>query len=137
MKPATRLIALSALLLASCHPAPHTTPPAPEDANAKVVLTFLRAYGQRDLEGMMACLEDGATFVGTGSVLSKPQIRDFFQASFQKHPKLRVEVGAVKVLQETIRASVRVETESVWADTWIFEMRNRRIHSYTLASGRR
>lgn len=136
MKPATRLIALSAIVLASCHPAPHALP-APEDANAKVVLAFLRAYGQRDLDGMMACLEDGATFVGTGSVLSKPQIREFFETSFRKHPNLRVEVGAVKVLEGTIRAGVRVETDRIWSDTWIFEVRGRKIHSYALASGRR
>ena len=136
MNPATRLTILSAALLASCHPAPRALP-GPEDGNAKVVLAFLRAYGQRDLDGMMACLEDGATFVGTGSVLSKPQIRAFFEASFRKHPNLKVEVGAVKVLPATIRVSVRVETDIIWADTWIFDVRTRRIHSYTLASGRR
>jgi len=136
MKPSTRIITLSVALLASCHPAPRTLP-APEDANAKVVLTFLHAYGQRDLERMMACLDEDATFVGTGSVLSKPQIRDFFQASFRKHPNLRVEVGAVKVLQGTIRVDVRVETDRIWSDTWVFTMRNRLIRSYSLASGHR
>jgi hypothetical protein len=136
MKPTTRLIALSAALLASCHPAPRSLP-APEDANAKVVLTFLQAYGQRDLDRMMACLEDDATFVGTGSVLSKPQIRDFFQATFRKHPNLRVEVGAVKVLPQTIRVEVRVETDRIWSDTWVFKVSDRKIRSYALASGRR
>jgi ketosteroid isomerase-like protein len=135
MAPSTHVLALPVLLLASCHPAPQVQP-APEGAEARVVRTFLQAYGRRDLEGMMACLADEATFVGTGSVLSKAQIRDFFQASFQKHPKLRVEVGELTVLPGRVQVRVRVETEVVWADTWIFEVRDRRIRSYRLAAGR-
>lgn len=145
MKLAARFIALPvALLLASCHPTPSSQPglqpssqPVPDDANARAVLGFLGAYGRRDLEGMMKCLDEEATFRGSGAALSKPQIRDFFQATFRKHPNLRVEVGSLKVVGAAIHASVKVETNVIWSDTWIFELRNHKIHSYSLASGRR
>ena len=143
LKLAARLIALPVVLfLVSCHPAPVSQPApgshsAPSDADAKAVLGFLNAYGHRDLDGMMRYLEEDAVFRGSGAALSKPQIRDFFQTAFQKHPKLRVEVGPLKKVQGTIHASVKVETEALWADTWIFEMKNHRIHAYSLASGKR
>jgi hypothetical protein len=134
---APRFLALSAAaFLASCHPAP-LSHPVPDDANARTVLGFLNAYGRRDLDGMMGYLEEDAVFQGRGTTLSKPQIRDFFQTSFRKHPRLRVEVGSLKVIQGTIHADVRVETETIWADTWIFELRDHRIHRYSLASGKR
>ena len=143
MKLAARLIALSGLLLlVACHPAPvslasSSAIPAPDDADAKAILGFLNAYGRRDLEAMMKQLEEDAVFRGTGSTLSKAQIRDFFQTSFQKHPTLRVEIGPLKQTQGTIRVSVKVETNAIWADTWIFEMNNHRIHAYSFASNRR
>jgi uncharacterized lipoprotein YajG len=143
MKLATRLIALSGLmLLAACHPAPDTNSasnanPAPSNADTEAVLAFLNAYGHRDLEAMMKQLDEDAVFRGSGSTLSKAQIRDFFQKSFQKHPKLRVEIGPLEQAQGTIRVSVKVETNAIWADTWIFEMKSHRIHAYSLASGKK
>lgn len=123
-------------ILVSCQPGPQTSPTS-QGADAKAVLGFLRAYGRRDLDGMMRCLEEDAVFRGTEKTLSKAQIRDFFQASFQKHPNLQVEVGPLKDVQGTIHASVKVQTNAIWADTWIFEMRNHRIRAYWLASGMR
>ena len=132
-----RFIALpAAAILASCHSQPHSLP-VPDDANTRIVLGYLIAYGHRDLDGMMKCLDEDATFLGSGAVLSKAQIRDFFQTSFRKHPNLRVEIGSLKVVQGTIHASVKVQTDVIWADTWIFEMRNHKIHRYSLTSGRR
>jgi hypothetical protein len=64
-------------------------------------------------------------------------IRDFFQASFQKHPNLQVEVGPLKDIQGIIHANVKVQTNAIWSDTWIFEMRNHKIRAYSLASSRR
>ena len=137
MTSVARFIALPmAMLLASCYPSPQSIP-APNDANTRTVLDFMSAYGRRDLDGMMKYLDEDAVFRGTGAVLSKLQIREFFLASFKKHPKLRVEVGSLKTVQGSIYASVKVETESIWADTWIFEMKNHKIHSYSLASGSR
>ncbi len=143
MKLAAQLIALSWLmLLVACHPAPVAHPgsaanPAPTDADAKTILAFLNAYGRRDLEAMMKHLDEEAVFRGSGSTLSKAQIREFFQSSFQKHPNLRVEIGPLKETAGTIRVGVKVETNAIWADTWIFEMNNHRIHAYSLASRRR
>ncbi|MBI1754277.1 MAG: nuclear transport factor 2 family protein [Acidobacteria bacterium] len=149
MKTATRLLALSAaLLLASCHSGPVTQPsgqsstrpsdlPAPNEADAKTVLAFLSAYGRKDLDGMMRHLDEDAVFRSAGAPLTKAQIRDFFQASFQKHPNLRVEAGPLKEVQGTLRTAVKVQTESIWTDTWIFEMKNHKIHAYSLASGKR
>jgi len=142
MKPATRCIAISGLLLlVACHPAPGTNSastanPGPRDADAKTVLEFLTAYGNRDLEGMMAQLDEEAVFRGAGSVLSKAQIREFFQKSFLKHPNLRVEIGPLSQTPGTVRVSVKVETNASWADTWIFEMKSHKIHAYSFASGR-
>jgi hypothetical protein len=143
MKLATRLTAFSAfILLVACHPAPVAQPgstadPAPGDADAKTVLGFLNAYGNRDLEGMMKHLDEEAVFRGSGSTLSKAEIRDFFQKSFQKHPNLRVEVGPIKASRGTLRVSVKVETNVIWADTWIFELNNHKIHAYSLAAGKK
>jgi len=137
MELAARRIAVPvAVFLTSCHPSP-LTHSVPSDMNAKAVLGFLSAYGHRDLEGMMNYLEEDAVFLRSGAVLSKRQIRDFFQTTIQKHPNLRVEVGPLKVMQGAIHASVKVETDTIWADTWIFEMRNHKIHAYSLASGKR
>ncbi|HJV49096.1 MAG TPA: nuclear transport factor 2 family protein [Geothrix sp.] len=136
MKP-FRLLALPiAALLISCHSNPMSMPVA-SDENSRTVLAFLRAYGKKDLDGMMSCLDEEATFVGSGAALSKPQIRDFFLAAFRKHPNLRVEVAALKSVQGSVHAEVRVETEAIWTDTWIFEMKHHRIHRYALASGTR
>ena len=143
MKLALRLAAVSAALcLASCHPNPVSQPassaaPAPGNADTEAVLAFLNAYGRRDLEAMMKHLDEEAVFRGSGSTLSKAQIRDFFQTSFQKHPNLRVEIGPLKQTQGVIRVSVKVETNVIWADTWIFELKNHRIQAYSLAAGRR
>lgn len=148
MQTMTRLLALpAALLLASCHPGPVTRPnaspgastglSAPNEADAKTVQGFLAAYGRKDLDGMMRCLDEEAVFRGSGAPLTKAQIRDFFQASFQKHPNLRVEAGPLKEVQGTLRTAVKVQTESIWTDTWIFEMKNHKIHAYSLASGKR
>ena len=137
MKFASRLILLPVVaILASCHRSP-LFPPVPDDANARAVIGFLSAYGHRDLDGMMGYLDEDAVFRGSAVVLSKPQIRDFFQTTFRKHPNLRVEVGPVTMVQGTIHAAVKVETDAIWADTWIFEMRNHKIRAYSLASGRR
>src|SRR5512133_3557372 len=128
MKLAARLTVLLVIaLLAACQRSPVSLP-APSDANAKVVVAFLTAYGRRDLD---------AVFRGSGAPLPKPKIRDFFQGTFRKYPNLRVEVGSVKVVQEAIHAAVKVETDVIWADTWIFEMKNHKIHAYALASGKR
>ena len=143
MKLAARLVAFSGLmLLVACHPAPVANPAAsaeqaPSDADARAILGFLNAYGSRDLEGMMKHLDEEAVFRGSGGTLSKAQIRDFFQTSFQKHPNLRVEIGPLKEIRGTIHVSVKVETNAIWADTWIFELKNHRIHAYSLASGKR
>jgi SnoaL-like domain len=137
MARAARLISLPvAAFLISCHPAPQAVP-ARASADARVVLDFLEAYGHRDLDRMMACLAEDAVFLGTGATLSKPQIRAFFQASFQKHPGLRVEVGAPTEAPGAIQVRVKVQAEAIWEDTWIFEVRNHLIRSYRLASGRR
>jgi ketosteroid isomerase-like protein len=137
MKLAAGLIALPvAVLLVSCHPAP-LSQPVSDDADARVVLKFLSAYANRDLEGMMRHLAEDAVFARSGSALTKPQIREFFQGSFRKHPNLRVEVGSVKVVQGVVHASVKVETTAIWTDTWLFEMKNHQIHRYSLASGKR
>jgi len=123
-------------IMAACQRSPLALP-APSDANAKVVVAFLTAYGHRDLEGMMRYLDEDAVFLGSGTTLSKPKIRDFFQATFRKHPNLRVEVASLKAVQGAIHASVKVQTDVIWADTWIFEMKNHKIYAYSLASGRR
>jgi ketosteroid isomerase-like protein len=123
-------------MLAACQRSPLSLP-APSDANAKVVVAFLTAYGHRDLDGMMRYLDEDAVFLGSGTPLPKPKIRDFFQATFRKHPDLRVEVGSITVVQGTIHARVKVQTDVIWADTWIFDMRNHKIHAYSLASGKR
>jgi SnoaL-like domain len=137
MKLAARFLALpAAVFLVSCHPSPLAQPVA-NDPDSRAVLGFLNAYGHRDLDGMMKYLDEGATFLGSGGILSKAQIRDFFQSSFRKHPNLRVEVGNLKAVQGAIHASVKVETDAIWADTWIFEMKNNKIHRYSLASGKR
>jgi hypothetical protein len=130
------IVPSAVLFLASCQPAPYALP-VPDDANARAVLGFLHAYGRRDLEGMMRHLAEDAVFAGSGSVLAKPQIRDFFQASFRKHPNLRVEVGSIKVVQGIVHASVKVETTAIWTDTWLFELKDHKIHRYSLASGKR
>lgn len=138
-----RLLALPAIaFLAACHPAPVTQPPvsatpAPNEADAKVVLGFLRAYGHRDLEAMMRCLDEEALFHGSGAPLTKPQIREFFQDSFQKHSTLRVDIGPLVEVQGTLQVRVKVETEAIWTDTWIFTLKNHKIHAYALASGKR
>jgi hypothetical protein len=137
MKPLTRLSLLpAAALLISCHPSPEPLP-RPGSPDAKVVLGFLEAYDHRNLDGMMGFLAEDAVFAGSTGTLTKPQIRAFFQASFRKHPDLRVEVGTLTEIQGTIQATVKVRTDVIWADTWIFELRNHLIHSYRLASGRR
>ncbi len=140
MKPVTRFLALAlALFLTSCHQAPGSRPvpssdAAPSVADAEAVLGFLNAYGRRDLEAMMRQLDEDAVFRSSGGALSKTQIRTFFQTSFQKHPNLRVEVGPLKQIRATVRASVKVETNAIWTDTWIFEMKGHRIHAYSFAS---
>ncbi len=137
MRLAARFLTLPLLAgLVSCHPPPRTTP-TPSSADAKVVLGFLEAYGQRDLEGMSNCLADDAVFLGSAGSLSKPQIREFFRTAFRKHPKLRVEVISLRDAQGEVQAVVKVETEAIWTDTWIFELKNHRIHRYTLVSVRR
>lgn len=124
------------ILLASCRPAA-LAPSAPDTPDTRAVLSFLEAYGRRDLDGMMRCLTEDAVFQGSGGTLAKPQIRAFFQNTFRKHPGLRVEVGTLTVVQGTIQARVKVQTDAIWSDTWIFEMRDHRIHAYSLASGKR
>jgi len=137
MKLAARFIALPMVaILASCQRSPLSLP-APSDANAKIVLGFLNAYGRQDLDGMMRYLDEDAVFRGSGAPLPKAKIRDFFQATFRKYPNLRVEVTSVTVIQGAVHAAVKVETDVIWADTWIFEMGNHKIHAYSLASGRR
>ena len=137
MKLAARFAALLAIaMLAACQ-RPQASLAVPADANARVVAAFLADYGRRDLDGMMRHLDEEALFRGSGAPLPKPKIRDFFQTAFRKHPNLRVEVGSVKVVQDAIHAAVKVETDDIWADTWIFELRNHKILSYSLASGRR
>ena len=137
MKLAARLTALPVIaILAACQRSPLSLP-APSDANAKVVVAFLTAYGRRDLDVMMRYLDEDAVFRGSGAPLPKPKIRDFFQATCRKYPNLQVEVDSLKVVQGAIHASVKVQTDVIWADTWIFEMKNHKIHAYSLASGKR
>ncbi|WP_257310713.1 nuclear transport factor 2 family protein [Geothrix fuzhouensis] len=137
MKLAARLTALLVIaFLAACQRSPVSVP-VPSDANAKVVVAFLTAYGRRDLDGMMRYLDEDAIFRGSGGSLPKPKIRDFFQSTFRKYPNLRVEVASVQVVQGTIHAAVKVETDVIWSDTWIFEMKNHKIRAYSLASGQR
>ncbi|HJW73936.1 MAG TPA: hypothetical protein VJ486_14015, partial [Geothrix sp.] len=51
-----RRLSLPAIaLLVSCQPGPQSTPTIPE-ADARAVQGFLRAYGRRDLDGMMRYL---------------------------------------------------------------------------------
>ncbi|WLT32027.1 nuclear transport factor 2 family protein [Geothrix sp. PMB-07] len=147
--PARLLILPPALLLAACHPGPvaqpgtqpvpstATTDPGIDAADAKAVRGFLEAYGRKDLDGMMGYLDEDAVFRGSGTPLTKPQIRDFFRVSFQKHANLRVEAEPLKQVQGTLRTRVKVQTEAIWTDTWIFEMKNHKIHAYSLASGKR
>jgi hypothetical protein len=138
-----RLLVLPAIaLLAACRPPVTQRPvisatPAPNEADAKVVLGFLSAYGHRDLEAMMRCLAEDALFHGSGTPLTKPQIREFFRDSFQKHSTLRVDVGPLVEIQGTLQVRVKVETEAIWTDTWIFSLKNHKIHAYSLASGKR
>ena len=137
MKPLVPLAAIPVLaLLASCRPAT-LAPSAPDTPDTRAVLGFLDAYGRRDLEGMMRVLTEDAVFRGSGGTLSKPQIRAFFQGTFRKHPGLRVEVGALTVIQGAIHVRVKVQTDAIWTDTWVFEMREHRIRAYSLASGGR
>jgi len=137
MKHLAPLAAISALaLLVSCRPAT-LAPSSPDTPDTRAVLGFLEAYGHRDLDGMMRYLTEDAVFRGSGGTLSKAQIRTFFQGTFRRHPGLRVEVGALAMVQGTIRVRVQVQTDAIWTDTWIFEMRDHRIRAYSLASGGR
>ncbi len=124
------------ILLASCRPAA-LAPATPDTPDTRAVLGFLEAYGRRDLDGMMRYLTEDAVFRGSGGTLTKPQIRAFFQATFRKHPDLRVEAGALTMVQGTVQARVKVQTNAIWTDTWIFELRDHRICAYSLASGNR
>ena len=120
--------------LGSCRPAP-LAQPIPDNADTRAVMGFLEAYGRHDLDGMMRHLDEDAVFRGSGGTLPKPKIRDFFQATFRKHPNLKVEVGALRVVQGAVHAAVKVHADVTWSDTWIFELRNHRILAYGLASG--
>ena len=132
-----RIISIPAfLILVACRP-PALAPEAPNTADTRAVLAFLEAYGHRDLDGMMRLLTEDAVFRGSGKDLPKPEIRAYFQSTFRKHPGLRVEVGALRVLQGTVHARVTVRTDAIWTDTWIFELRDHRIRAYSLASGGR
>ncbi|WP_306590511.1 nuclear transport factor 2 family protein [Geothrix sp. 21YS21S-4] len=141
MKRVARLAVFPALAaLFACRPAPSPSPvpqPAPASPDARTVLAFLDAYGRRDLDGMMAQLDEDAVFRGSGAPLAKPQIRAFFQDTFRKHPDLRVEVGSVTVVRGAVHARVTVQTDTLWARTWIFEMKDHRIRAYSLAAGKR
>jgi len=137
MKHAASLLAVPVLaLLASCRPAT-LAPSAPDTPDTRAVHAFLEAYGCRDLDGMMRVLTEDAVFRGSGGTLSKPQIRAFFQGTFRKHPGLHVEVGALTVVQGAVHVRVKVQTDAIWTDTWIFELREHRICAYSLASGGR
>lgn len=137
MKHVAPLVALPVLvLLAACRPAT-LAPSAPDTPDTRAVLGFLEAYGRRDLDSMMRFLTEDAVFRGSGNTLTKPQIRAFFQGTFRKHPDLRVEVGALAVIQGAVHVHVKVQTDAIWADTWIFELRDHRIRAYSLASGNR
>ena len=133
MTVAPRLVALSALvLMAGCHTAPATNP-AQSDPDFKAVLGFFNAYSNRDLDEMMKFLDEGALFQGPGTTLTRQQIRDFFQKTLQKYPNLKIETGSPKRVQNTIQVSVKVETNSISINTWIFEMNSQKIHSYSVA----
>ncbi|WP_243302741.1 nuclear transport factor 2 family protein [Geothrix oryzisoli] len=137
MKHAAPLLAVPVLaLLLACRPAT-LAPSAPDTPDTRAVLGFLEAYGHRDLDGMMRLLTEDAVFRGSGGTLSKPQIRAFFQSTFRKNPELRVEVGALTVVQGAVHVRVKVQTNAIWTDTWIFELRDHRIRAYSLASGGR
>lgn len=130
-------VALAALVvLAACQRPPRAVPDS-ESPDARVVRAFLDAYGRRDLEGMMRHLSEDAVFRGSNELLTKPRIRAFFQSTFQKYPRLRVEAGPITETRGTLQVRVRVETDAAWSDTWIFELRDHRIRAYGLASGRR
>lgn len=129
------LVLLGAALPGCRRPVP--AGPSSADPDARVVARFLEAYGRRDLEGMMGLLAEDAVFRGSGTPLSKPQIRAYFQDTFRKHPGLRVEAGEVRAFAGTCRVRVRIQTDAAWSDTWVFELRDRRIRAYWLASGSR
>lgn len=131
------LLALAALVgLLACRPA-SLAPGTPNTGDTRAVLGFLEAYGRRDLDGMMRLLTEDAVFRGSDRDLAKPELRAFFQSTFRRHPDLRVEVGALRVVPGAVHVRVTVRTDAIWTDTWIFELKDHRIRAYALASGKR
>lgn len=123
------------LLLGACHPPAGTVPAA--DPGLRTVQAFFRAYGRRDLEGLMRCLAADATFQGTGGTLDRAQIQAFFQRTFQAHPDLQVEAGTPARAGGTIRVRVQVQTGTAAVQTWVFEMAGPLIRTYRLELGAR
>lgn len=132
-------LALAALvLLAACQRPPVASPatsPAQSDPDLKAVLGFFDCYSRRDLEGMMSYLDEGALFQAPGQTMNKQQIRNYFQATLQKYPKLRVEAAPPRRIQNTIQVSVKVETNVISVNTWVIDMKNGRIRAYSFAPG--
>lgn len=137
MRHPASVLTLAALVgLLACRPA-NLAPGAPDTRDTRAVLGFLEAYSRRDLDGMMRFLTEDAVFRGSDRNLAKPDLRAFFQATFRRHPDLRVEVGALQVVQGAVHVRVTVRTDAIWTDTWIFELKDHRIRAYALASGKR
>ncbi len=134
MNAATRFSALTAMtLLLACQPSPVTVPAPVTDPDIRAVLGFFSAYGSRDLEGMMKHLDEAVLFHAPGSTLNKQQLRDYFQGTLQKYPKLQVEAEAPQRVQNTIQVRVKVETNAISVNTWIIDMKHGKIISYSFA----
>lgn len=135
MKLRFRLLALSAVvLLAACHSAMATYPEL-KDRDSRVVIDFLDHYKHHDIDGMMTELNDDAEFRGSGSTLNKPQIKRFFQQALKKHPDLRIEFGPPQRVRGTVQVQVQREDSSITRATWIFVLKNNKIHSYSIQPG--
>ena len=137
MKRPALLLAIPVLApLASCRPAA-LAPDAPATADTRAVLGFPAPSRRRALDGLHRLLTGAPALRASGRAPSHPRPPAPPPAPPQKHPGLRVEIGALRVLQGAVHARVTVRTDGIWTDTWIFEMREHRIRAYSLASGRR
>ena len=130
------LFPLSALLLlAACH-GPGTTYPEVADPDARVVIRFLDRYQAHDLDGMMACLDDGAVFRdATTGTLDRAQIERYLRNALEKHPDLRVTFGPPRRSEGTLQAKVQIQGQVISTSTWIFVVKHRKIQSYSIGPG--
>jgi len=109
-----------------------TTYPELKDPDARVVIGFLEHYQRHDLDGMMNDMDEGAVFHGSDSTLNKQQIKSFLQQSLEKHPGLRIEFGPPRRIQDTLQVNVRLENNLIAQATWIFVVKNHKIHAYSI-----